>query len=121
MKLKIREINDIIIYDIQGDIRIPDDMPVILHDHVKGQLEKGRRKFILNLEDVKYIDSFGVGQLVGSLISISNLGGKLKLINLIPRIRFIFEVTGLVNVFKIVKDEETALKNFTDPAPPVAG
>ncbi len=114
MELKIREINKIVIYDIKGNIRIPEDMPVTLQAHVKSQLERGKRYFLFNLKDVKYIDSFGVGQLVGSLISIDNLGGKLRLTNLIPRIRYIFDVTGLVRVFKITEDEETAIKKFSD-------
>ena len=114
MVIEIREINNIIIYDIKGEIRIREEMPVILHDHVKNQLDRGKRYFLFNLENVKYIDSFGVGQLIGSLTSIMNVGGKLKLTKLIPRIRFIFEVTGLVRVFKITEDEETAIKNYSD-------
>ena len=114
MEFHIREIDNIVIYDIKGDIRVGVDMPVLLHDHVKTQVEIGKRYFLFNLEDVEYIDSFGVGQLVGSLISINNVGGKLKLTNLLPRIKFIFEVTGLVKVFMITKDEETAIQNYTD-------
>ena len=114
MVFKIRKINKIVIYDIKGDIRIGEEMPVILHEHVKSQLEIGKRYFLFNLKGVKYMDSFGVGQLVGSLLSIRNVGGKLKLTNVIPRIRFIFEVTGLIKVFKITDDEETAIKNYSD-------
>ena len=114
MELKIREINNIVIYDIKGDIRIHEDMPVMLHDHVKSQLEIGKRNFLFNLEDVKYMDSFGVGQLVGSLTSINNVGGKLKLANLVPRIHYIFQVTGLIKVFKITENEETAIKTYSD-------
>jgi anti-anti-sigma factor len=114
MEFTLREIDNIVIYDIKGEIRIGEEMPVVLHDHVKSQIEIGNRYFLFNLEDVKYIDSFGVGQLIGSLTSIMNVGGKLKLTNLIPRIKFIFEVTGLVKVFKITEDEETAIKNYTD-------
>jgi len=114
MELKIREVNTIVIYDIKGEIRIIEDMPVLLHDHVKSQLDIGKRNFLFNFKDVKYMDSFGVGQLVGSLISINNVGGKLKLTNLVPRIRYIFEVTGLIRIFKITVDEETAIKNYSD-------
>jgi anti-anti-sigma factor len=114
MVFEVREIKNIVIYDIKGEIRIDEEMPVVLHDHVKIQLEIGKRYFLFNLEDVKYMDSFGVGQLVGSLTSIMNVGGKLKLTNLIPRIRFIFDVTGLVNVFKITDDEDTAIRNYSD-------
>ncbi len=114
MEFHIREINDIVVYDIKGDLRLSEDMPVMLHDHVKGQLEFGKRNFLLNLNDVHYMDSFGVGQLVGCLTSISKVGGKLKITNLVPRIRYIFEVTGMIRVFKITDDEETAIRNYND-------
>ncbi len=112
MELEIREINNIIIYDVNGDFSI--NMPIIIHDHVKSQLDNGKRNFLFNFKNVNYMDSFGVGQLVGSLTSIRNVGGKLKLTNLVPRIRFIFDVTGLIKVFKITEDEETAIKNYAD-------
>ena len=114
MEFHIREINGIVIYDIKGDLRLIDDMPVLLHDHVKSQLETGKRNFLLNFAEVKYMDSFGVGQLVGCLTSISKVGGKLKITNLVPRIRYIFEVTGMTRAFKITDDEETAIKNYND-------
>jgi anti-sigma B factor antagonist len=93
---------------------ISKDIAVTLHDHVKSQLEMGKRHFLFNYEDVKYMDSFGVQQLVSSYTSICNLGGKLKLTKLVPRIRYIFDVTGLSRVFTITNDEETAIKNYTD-------
>jgi stage II sporulation protein AA (anti-sigma F factor antagonist) len=114
MEIAVREVESVIIYDIVGDIRLIDETPVILHEEVKAHLAKGKRYFLFNLEHVKYMDSFGVGQLVSSHISISNVGGKLKLTNLVPRVRYIFDVTGLSRVLKLVDDEETALKNFVD-------
>jgi anti-anti-sigma factor len=114
MELKVREIDNIVIYDIEGNIAIDEEMPVLLHDHVKNQVDDGKRKFLFNFKDVNYLDSFGVGQLVGSLTSIGNVGGKLKLTNLAPRIRFIFDITGLSRVFSITDDEETAINNYSD-------
>lgn len=114
MEISTREIKDIFIYDIKGEIRIGEEMPVMLHDHVKSQLELGKKYFLFNFGEVNYVDSFGVGQVVGSLISIRNTGGKLKISNLVPRIRFVFDVTGLSRIVKIVDDEETAIKNFKD-------
>lgn len=113
MEFEIREINDIVIYDIKWEFKIIEEMPTSLHENVKSQLEKGKRNFLFNLEDVKYLESLGLGLLVGSLISVSNLGGNLKLINLAPKLRLLFEVTGLIKVFEIVDDEETAIKNFS--------
>lgn len=114
MEFQIREIKNIVIYDIKGDLRLSEDMPVMLHDHVKGQLDMGKKNFLLNLEGVQYMDSFGVGQLVGCLTSVSKVGGKLKITNLLPRIQMIFDITALSSVFKITVDEETAIANYFD-------
>jgi len=113
MEFETREINNIIIYDLKWEFKIIDEMPVALHKHVKSQLELGKRNFLFNLKDVTYLESLGLGEVVGCLISVSKLGGKLKLTNLIPRIRLMFEVTGLIKVFEIVDDEATAIKNFS--------
>jgi len=112
MEFEKREINDIVIYDVKWEFKIVEEMPVALHEDVKNQLKLGKKHFIFNLKDVIYMDSFGLGEIVGSFISISNLGGKLKLTNLVPRIRLMFETTGLIKVFTIVDDEQTAIKNF---------
>ncbi len=112
MDFETREIKDIVIYDLKSEFEIVEEMPVALHRHVKSQLEIGKRNFLFNLKEVKYMDSFGLGEIVGSFISISNRGGSLKLSDLIPRIRLMFEVTGLIKVFEIADDEATAIKNF---------
>ncbi len=112
MEFETRERNDIVVYDIKWEFKLIDEMPIALHKDVKSQLETGKSNFLFNLKDVKYMDSFGLGEIVGSFISISNRGGKLKITNLVPRIRLMFETTGLMKVFTIVDDEETAIKNF---------
>ncbi len=112
MEFETRERNDVVVYDIKWEFKLIEEMPIALHRDVKSQLEGGKRNFIFNLKDVKYMDSFGLGEIVGSFISISNRGGKLKLTNLVPRIRLMFETTGLTKVFNIVDEEETAIKNF---------
>jgi len=112
MEFETREINNIVIYDVKWEFKIIEEMPVALHKHVKSQLEIGKRHFLFNLQNVTYLESLGLGEIVGCLISISKLGGKLILSNLVPKIRFMFEVTGLIRVFKIVDDEEAAIKSF---------
>ena len=114
MEFEIRQINDIVIYDIRWEFKIIDEMPTSLHEDVKSQLELGKRNFLFNLKDVTYLRSLGLGILVGSLISVSNLGGNLKLINLAPKLRLLFEITGLIKVFEIAENEETAIKNFSE-------
>jgi len=113
MEFKIREINNIVIYDIKWEFEIIEEIPISLHEDVKSQLNKGKRHFLFNLKDVTFLESLGLGEIVGCLISVSNREGKLKLSNLIPRIRLMLEITGLIKVFEIFDDEETAIKDFT--------
>jgi anti-anti-sigma factor len=113
MEFEIREINEIVIYDIKWEFKIIDVMPASVHEHVKSQLEIGKRKFLFNLQNVTYLESLGLGILVANLISISNLGGKLKLTNLVPKLRLLLEITGLINIFEIVDNVETAIEEFS--------
>lgn len=113
MDFKTREINDIVIYDIEWEFKVVEEKPVALQDDVKSQLSSGRRHFVFNLAGVKYMDSDGLGEIVASFISIGKLGGKLKLTNLLPRISLMFETTGLEKVFEIADDVEAAVENFS--------
>ena len=113
MEFEIREINDVVVYDIKWEFKIITEMSSTLHKHVKSQLESGKRNFLFNLKDVTYLESLGLGELVANLISISNLGGRLKLINLSPKLCLLFEVTGLINAFAIAEDEEAAIEEFS--------
>ncbi|UCE42966.1 MAG: STAS domain-containing protein [Candidatus Aminicenantes bacterium] len=113
MEFETREINDVVIYDIKWEFKMIEEMPTYLHENVKSRLKVGKRNFLFNLEDVTYLESLGLGVLVGSFISISNLGGRLKLTNLAPKLHLLFEVTGLIKIFDIVDNEETAIAEFS--------
>ncbi len=113
MEIKTRGLYNIIIYDIKGEIRLPKEDDITLHQHVKSQLEKGRRNFLLNFDKVDFIDSYGIGELIASFKSIHDLRGKLKLTQMHPRIRLLFKITALERIFEIFDDEETAIKNFS--------
>jgi stage II sporulation protein AA (anti-sigma F factor antagonist) len=111
MKITSRLQNDILIFDIDGEIkRSPDITDITLHQLVKEQLDAGRRK--MNFAQVEFIDSYGVGEILASHISVSNIGGKLKLVRLSKKLFLIFQVTGLIRVLHIADDEDTALKDF---------
>jgi len=115
MAVKIREINHIVVFDVEGNIRRSEADAVVLHQHVKDQLELGKRRFLFNLEKVDYVDSFGVGEFIASFTSARNLGGTLKLMKIPKKLLTIFQVTGLIGVFgTIYENEETALKSFTE-------
>ncbi len=112
MVIGTREKNDVLIFDIEGEIRRSDITDITLHQLVKDQLENGRRKILLNFEKVEFIDSFGVGEILASYISTHNLGGKLKLIKISKKLFLVFQVTMLTKVLEIFDDEKIALDSF---------
>lgn len=112
MRIAARHKNDIVIFDIEGEIKRSDITDVTLHQLVKEQLDGGKRKILLNFEAVEFIDSFGVGEILASYISTHNLGGKLKLVKISKKLFLIFQVTMLTKVLDIYEEEDTALKSF---------
>jgi anti-anti-sigma factor len=112
MQIKTRESHNIIIFDIKGEVTRRAETP--LQQHVKSQLELGKRNFLLNFENIPFMDSYGVGELIASFKSIHDLGGKLKLMKLPPRIKLLFKITMIEKIFKIYDDEEAAIKNFSN-------
>ncbi len=112
MDIRTRDFNSVVIFDIDGEIRRSDMTDATLHQLVKAQLERGRRDILLNFENVEFVDSFGVGEILASYISTNNLGGKLKLVRISKKLYLIFQVTGLVRVLEIYDDEDAALKSF---------
>lgn len=113
MRIESRNRNDVVIFDLEGEIRRSDIADVTLHQLVKEQLDKGNRKILLNFDGVEFIDSFGVGEILASYISTHNLGGKLKLVKIAKKLYLIFQVTMLTKVLDIYEEEEAALKSFS--------
>jgi anti-anti-sigma factor len=112
MEIHAREKDDIIIFDIEGEIRRSDVSDVTLHQLVKDQLDGGKRNILLNFRNVEFIDSFGVGEILASYISTHNLGGKLKIAKISKKLYLVFQVTMLTKVLEIFDDEELALQSF---------
>jgi anti-sigma B factor antagonist len=112
MRIVARQKNDIVIFDLEGEIKRSDITDVTLHQLVKEQLDGGKRKILLNFDAVNFIDSFGVGEILASYISTHNLGGKLKLVKISKKLFLIFQVTMLTKVLDIYDEEDTALKSF---------
>ena len=113
MEIKTREFNNIIIFDLEGEIRRSLEDADTLHQHVKNHLKEGERNFLLNFDKIEFMDSMGVGELIASYKSIHDIGGKLKLLKLPPRIQLIFEITAIIRIFETFVDEETAIKSFS--------
>jgi anti-sigma B factor antagonist len=106
-----REVAHVTIVDILGRIVLGDETGA-LRDTVRDLIAQGKKKIILNLAGVDYIDSSGVGELVGSFTTVRNSGGELKLLNLTQKVHDVLHVTKLYTVFDIKDDEFKAVRSF---------
>jgi len=111
MTITSREVSHVTIVDITGRITLGDETGQ-LRDTVRALLAADKKKIVLNLAEVDYIDSSGVGELVSSFTAVRNAGGELKLLNLSKKVSDILQVTKLYTVFDVKEDEFTAVKSF---------
>lgn len=111
MKALTRQINDVTVVDLSGQIKLGEGSSV-LRDTVKDLLSKGHRKILLNLGEINYIDSSGIGELVSAYTSARNQGGELKLLHLTRKIRDLLQITKLYTVFDVKDDEADAIAAF---------
>lgn len=111
MKIEIRSFGDIRVLDSSGKLTLGEGTRA-LRNTVHEVLQSGAKKIVLNLADVSYIDSAGVGELVSSYTTTLNRGGKLKLLKLIKKHRDLLTITKLITVFEIFDDEKAALASF---------
>jgi anti-sigma B factor antagonist len=111
MKASTRQVSGITIVDMSGRITLGEGS-VILRDAVKDLLAKGQKKILLNLGDVSYIDSSGIGELVSAFTSVRNQGGELKLLNLTKKVHDLLQITKLYTVFDIKDEEAVAVQSF---------
>ncbi|HXH65774.1 MAG TPA: STAS domain-containing protein [Candidatus Limnocylindrales bacterium] len=106
-----REYSGITLVDLSGRISLGDGS-ALLRTTVRNLLEEGRTKIILNLGDVNYIDSSGIGELVSGFTAVRNRGGELKLLNLTKKVNDLLQITKLFTVFDVFNDEATAMRSF---------
>jgi anti-sigma B factor antagonist len=106
-----REYSGITLVDLSGRISLGDGS-ALLRTTVRSLLEEGRTKIILNLGDVNYIDSSGIGELVSGFTAVRNRGGELKLLNLTKKVNDLLQITKLFTVFDVFTDESTAVRSF---------
>jgi len=111
LQIDTRDVAHVSILDIEGRIVLGDEIHQ-LRDAVRDLLAQGKKKIILNLAEVDYIDSSGVGELVGCFTTVRNAGGELKLLNLTQKVHDVLYVTKLYTVFDIKDDEFHAVKSF---------
>ena len=111
MTMNIRRLDDVAILDLSGRITLGEGT-LILRSQIQKLLDAGQSKFLMNLADVDYIDSAGLGELVTSFTTVRNKGGQLKLLNLTRRVRDLLQITKLVTVFEAFDNETEALKTL---------
>ena len=111
MKASTRQVNGVTVVDMSGRITLGEGS-VILREAVKDLLAKGQKKILLNLGDVSYIDSSGIGELVSAFTSVRNQGGELKLLKLTKKVHDLLQITKLYTVFDIKDDEASAVQSY---------
>ena len=112
MKASTRQVDGVTIVDLSGRITLGEGS-VVLRDSIKDLLSKGQKKILLNLGDVSYIDSSGIGELVSAFTSVRNQGGELKLLNLTKKVHDLLQITKLYTVFDVKDDEAAAIGAFS--------
>jgi anti-sigma B factor antagonist len=111
MKIEMRTVGDVRILDCSGKITLGEGTMTV-RNTVLDVLKDGGKKIILNLADVNYIDSSGIGELVRTYITVSNGGGQLKLLSLTKKIQELLQITKLLTVFQVYDSESAALASF---------
>ena len=111
LKTSTRQVDGVNIVDCSGRITLGEGS-VVLRDIVKDLLSKGQKKILLNLGDVNYIDSSGIGELVSAYTTVKNQGGELKLLNLTEKVQDLLVITKLLTVFDVYDNEADGLSSF---------
>src|SRR5712671_7051320 len=111
LKSSTRQVDGITVLDLSGRITLGEGS-VVLRDTIREVLGKGEKKILLNLGDVTYIDSSGIGELVSAFTAVRKEGGELKLLNLTKKVHDLLQITKLYTVFDIKDDEAAAISAF---------
>jgi len=111
MKINFRAVDGISILDMNGRITLGDDTAT-LRQAIGSLIAEGRKSVLLNLHEVPYIDSSGIGELVAAFTNIRNSGGELKLLHLTHKVRTLLQITKLYTVFDVQDDESAAIHSF---------
>src|SRR5918911_3933375 len=111
LNISERQAGDVTVLDLGGKITIGEGS-VSLRGAIRRLVEEGKKKLLLNLGQVSYVDSSGVGELVASFITVTREGGQLKLLNLTRKIQDLLAITKLLTVFDVYEDEAAALNSF---------
>ena len=111
MTISERRIGDVTLLRLGGRIVFGDGASE-LRAHLNDLLDEARLKFLLDLRDITYIDSFGVGVIAAKYVSVCRKGGAMKLLQLSPRTHRVMKISGLLKIFQSFENEEEALRSF---------
>jgi anti-sigma B factor antagonist len=115
MQIDERNVGDVVVLDLKGKVTLGQG-DELLKDKVNSLVNQGHRKIILNLADVPYVDSAGLGEIVRTYTTVSKNGGSLKLLNLTKRITDLLAITKLLTVFETFDGESEAVRSFSASA-----
>ncbi|MEP7352088.1 MAG: STAS domain-containing protein [Acidobacteriota bacterium] len=111
VKISTRQVGDVTVVDAAGRITLGDGASTF-RDAIKDLLAGGQKKLLLNLAEVSYIDSSGIGELVSGFTTVTNQSGQVKLLNLTKRVQDLLQITKLYTVFDVFEDEATAVRSY---------
>jgi anti-sigma B factor antagonist len=111
VKMSSRQVGDVTVVDATGRITLGEGAS-IFRDVIRDLAAKGNKKILVNLADVSYIDSSGIGEMVSSFTTVTNHGGQLKLLSLTKRVKDLLQITKLYTVFEVFEDEASAVRSF---------
>jgi anti-sigma B factor antagonist len=112
VKLNTRQVGNVSVIDVAGRITLGEGSAA-LRETLRDMVAKNQNKILLNLADVTYIDSSGIGELVSGYTTVTNTGGQLKLLNLNKRVKDLLQITKLYTVFEVKEDEADAIRSFS--------
>ena len=112
VKLTTRQVNEVTVIDVSGRITLGEGSS-LLRDELRSLIGSNRRMILLNMADVSYVDSSGIGQLVAALTTVNSLGGQLKLLNLTKRLKELLQMTKVISIFEVFDDEKKAVATFS--------
>ena len=110
-KLTVRQVGDVVVVDAVGRLTLGEGSSTF-RDTLRDLVAKGNKKIVLNLGDVSYIDSSGIGELVSAFTTVTNQNGRFKLLNLTKRVQDLLQITKLYTVFEVFDDEAAAVASF---------
>jgi len=108
---KTRQVGNVAIVDLHGKVTLGENTG-ILRDELKSLLAQGKKHIVLNMKDVSYVDSAGLGELVGAYTTATNQGGAVKLLHLQGKMRDLMQITKLHTIFPAYEDEQSAVSSF---------